>query len=177
MLRLLAWAGAASIKAAAVAFGLFAVPLMLACRERPRWLWRPWIDPSGIPAWYWRYAARHPVARYAPRFWWLAIRNPANGLRTYRWLTCDLDAARFEWRDNGMPTNPGPLRKAGGRVGWLYAWQGVYSGLWLCVIWNDSYHMKLRIGWKLVPDEVQFAEEWKPARAGFAGSVLFFRRG
>lgn len=176
-MRPLLWLPAGLFRACVVALGLVAVPVMLACRERPRWLWRPWIDPTGIPGWYWPYAAQHWLAKHFPRWWWLAIRNPANGLRTYPWLSCDVDMTRLEWRDNGQPTNPGPLRARGKRVGWFYAWQGVYSGLWLCVLWTKTRHMKVRIGWKLVPDEAQFIDEWRPERAGFAAAVIPWRRG
>jgi len=160
------------------AAGLIAVPLMLSTDNRPAWLWRPWHDPTGQASWWPAKAeTRNPIARRFPNFWWSAVRNPANGLRTYPLLTCDVDPLRLEWRDNDLPTNPGPLRRTGERVGWFYAWQGAYSGLWLCVLWSDSRHMKLRIGWKLVPDEDRFDNEWRPERAGFAMSVLPFRRG
>jgi len=105
------------------------------------------------------------------------VRNPANGLRTYPLLTCDVKTSRLEWRDNDLPTNPGPLRKTGKRAAWFYAWHGPYYGLWLCVLWNKERHMKLRIGWKLVPEEAQFDNEWKPERTGFAASILPWRRG
>lgn len=161
------------------ALGLLMVPLMLGLRNRPAWLFRPWHDPTGVAPWWSNYLAGNGnfISRRFPNFWWSAIRNPANGLRTYKWMSCDVDVTRLEWKDNDAPTNPGPLRRAGKRLGWFYAWQGPYSGLWLCFLWNKERHAKVRIGWKLVPDEPQYIGEWKPIRAGFALSILPYRKG
>jgi hypothetical protein len=164
-----------ALRVAGFLAGLLMVPLMYATGNKPAWLFRPWHDPTGIPDWW--YAKADGLAGVFPRFWWSAIRNPANGLRSYPLLSCDVKPSRVEWRDNDLPTNPGPLRRTGKRVAWYYCWHGAYSGLWLCVLWNKRRHMKLRIGWKLVPDEEQFENEWKPMRAGFALSVLPYRRG
>ena len=178
-MRPLLWAPMLVLRAVVAALGLVMVPLMLAFTNRPAWLFRPWYDPTGVAQWWPAYVEREGNAfvKRFPMFWWFAIRNPANGLRTYSGLACDVFQSQLKWRDNDLPTNPKPLRATGKRLGWFYAWHGVYSGFWACVLWNKTHHAKFRIGWKLVPDEEQFRHEWKPDRAGFAASVLPWRKG
>ena len=178
-MRPLLWLPMFALRAGVAALGLFMVPLMLSTDNRPAWLFRPWHDPSGVAPWWLNYLAGNGnfISRRFPNFWWSAVRNPANGLRTYPLLTCDVDIARLEWWHNDRPTNPAPLRATGKRLGWFYAWQGPYSGFWLCYLWNSERHAKVRIGWKLLPDEPQFKTEWKPATAGFALSILPYRKG
>ena len=166
-----------ALRAVVVVLGLAMVPLMLRFHGRPGWLFRPWKDPTGQAPWWQKKASEgHWLMRRFPNFWWSAIRNPANGLRTYKWITCDTDVGLISWYSNDRPTNPGPLRRVG-RFGWFYAWQGAYSGLWVCIIWSETRHAKFRIGWKLIPDEPIFKHEWGPERAGFASSILPYRKG
>lgn len=173
----------AALKLAVTVLGAVAVPLMLATSNRPAWLWRPWFNPEeglGLPAWYPRYISRYGnwLSRRFPRWWWNAIRNPANGLRTYSVLSVEIEPSRVRTIGNGLPSNPAPLRKAGGRFSWFYAWQDNYAGFWICAIWSATKHMKLRIGWKILPDDVdEVSEEWRADKAGFAFSVLPWRRG
>lgn len=54
------------------------------------------------------------------------------------------------------------------------AWQGIYSGFWMCIVWNKTGHAKIRIGWKIVPI---YLDEWRPEKAGFAAAILPYRRG
>ena len=155
--------------------GLVVVPFMLLTKDRPKWLWRPWSNPTDGndgPSWWSRYAKNHWFAKHFPRYWWCAIRNPANGLRTYNALTVDVD--NYKYKGNGFPVNPAELRETGKKVGWFYAWQGVYSGFWVCIVWNKTHHAKIRIGWKIVPS---YLNEWRPEKAGFAASILPYRRG
>jgi hypothetical protein len=181
-MRPLLWLPMAALKAVTILCGLVAVPLMLLTDNRPAWLWRPWANPSdGIhgPDWWSRYLELRGnwLAKRFPSFWWSAVRNPANGLRTYRFVTVKIDPNRVESRGNYLPTNPGPLRRAGGRVGWFYAWHGLYSGFWLCVAWTDAKHMKLRLGWKILPEDKDEVEEWRADGAGFAMAFLPWRDG
>lgn len=175
--RPLLWVPMGGLRALTILLGFVVVPLMLACNSHPRWLFRPWLNPetglSGAP-WWEDYLSRHgnPVAKKFPRFWWSAIRNPANGLRTYDFLTVEVKGYKF--KGNDLPVNPAELRKLKKRVGWFYAWKGIYSGFWVCVVWNETRHMKLRIGWKIVPD---YLDEWIPEIAGYALAFLPWRKG
>ena len=168
-MRPLLWLPMAALKGALVLLGLVAVPLMLATRNRPAWLWRPWYNPRtglDVPSWF-----------TGSRFWWNAVRNPANGLRTYPWITVKIDPNDVGSRSNGLPTNPGPLRMVGRRVAWLYAWDGIYSGFWLCVLWSKTRHMKIRLGWKILPEDSVEIEEWRRDGAGFAMAFIPYRKG
>lgn len=168
-MRPLLWIPMLALKATVVLLGLVAVPLMLATRNKPAWLWRPWYNPRtglDVPSWFTR-----------SRFWWNAIRNPANGLRSYPWITVKIDQEKVRSKSNGLPTNPYPLRKKNRRVGWFYAWHGVYSGLWVCVLWNRTHHMKLRFGWKILPDDATEVEAWRRDGAGFAMAFIPYRKG
>ena len=172
----------AALKGALVLLGLVAVPLMLASGNRPAWLWRPWFNPEdGMhgAAWWPRYleANGHRLSRRFPSFWWNAVRNPANGLRTYPWITVLIDPNDVRSFGNGLPTNPAPLRITRSRVGWFYAWDGLYSGFWLCVLWNRTHHMKIRLGWKILPEDADEVEEWRAEGAGFAMAFIPYREG
>lgn len=175
MKRIAALIGMGLLKAAVTILGLVAVPFMLLTNDRPKWLWKPWSNPedgNDGPAWWPRYAENHWFAKHFPSYWWCAIRNPANGLRTYDLLTVDVKGYRI--KGNGLPVNPAELRERDRKVGWFYAWQGVYSGFWVCVVWNKTRHMKFRIGWKIVPD---YLDEWRPEKAGYALAFLPWRKG
>lgn len=175
ILKISAIIGMGLLKGVVTILGLVAVPLMLLTGDRPKWLWKPWSNPTDGnegPSWWPRYIENRRFAKYFPSFWWCAIRNPANGLRTYDSLTVKVDD--YKYKGNNLPVNPGELREMDKRIGWFYAWQGIYSGLWICIVWNEKRHMKLRVGWKIVPD---YLNEWRPEIAGYALSILPWRKG
>lgn len=119
-MKILALIGMLLLKLLVTLVGLVAVPFMLLTKDRPKWLWRPWSNPedgNDGPEWWHRYAENHWFAKYFPSYWGSAIRNPANGLRTYKYLT--VDVGDFEFKGNDLPVEPGQLRKAGKRIGWL----------------------------------------------------------
>jgi hypothetical protein len=176
MIRLLALIGMGLLKALVTLVGLVAVPFMLLTKDRPKWLWRPWSNPTDGnygPSWWPRYAQNHWFAKYFPNYWWCAIRNPANGLRTYKYLTVSVDDT-YKFKGNGLPVEPSQLRELEKRFGWFYAWQGIYSGFWICAVWTKKRHMKFRIGWKIVPEQYR---EWRPEKAGYALAFLPWRKG
>jgi hypothetical protein len=181
-MRPLLWIPMLALRVAGFLVGLFMVPLMYATRARPYWLFRPWLNPVenfSVPNWWLLKCktSRNPLMRLFPRWYWNAVRNSTNGLRTYRWLTVLPDYRRVKHKGNGLPVEPWQLRPTGKRFGWFYAWQGPYAGLWVCIIWSKTKHAKIRWGWKLVPDESPYEDRFAMGLRGFAMSTLIWRKG
>lgn len=164
--------------------GFVMVPLMLLCDNRPAWLFRPWYNPEdGMhgPIWWLNYVEKrgHALSKRFPSFWWSAIRNPANGLRSYPILSVipregEVDFLPRPLTGPSNDPNPGVLRALGAKYAWHYCWQDYYAGFWLCIIWNNNKHAKFRIGWKLLP---HYRYDPVDVQLGFAGSILPWRNG
>jgi hypothetical protein len=154
--------------------GLVAVPLALWWYDRfgvwPR-LFRTWHnfeDPVwDLPFWYTeRYAPAHWAAKRLPRFWWFAIRNPANNMRL--WFR---EPKSYRERGWSGPMEPRAARRAGTRLIWRYRWSGLLAEFWCIYTWNQDRHFRFRLGWKLgQPDEELDV-------LGYAIQLMPYRRG
>ena len=127
--------------------------------EHPLW---------GLPFWYTdRYAPTHWAAKRFPRFWWLAGRNPANNMR--RWFK---QPGSFGQRGWAGPVDPRSAREHSKRLLWRYRWSGLLGELWVIYVWNDEYHFRFRLGWKLGQadeagsDYLGYAIQLMPRRVG-----------
>lgn len=160
------------LRIAVVLAGPLAVTLALPLsRENhlPKWAaW--WGNPDygirGNNA-YLTKAAYNPLLRWAGRWpsnwYWLAIRNPANGLTQSRLFSvsqADCDYVRFK----------GDIKVDNGYPGWqfVYAQKGwrLYTGLYYYK-GNGEY----RIGFKLLPDE-----QGRERRVGMTSIINPFKR-
>jgi len=160
------------LKAVLVLLGLAAVPVALWQYDKTGgWpttldLWHNDEDPVwGLPFWYTeRYAPYHWAAKRFPRFWWFAVRNPANNMR--RWFR------QRSFKESGWDgyMDPRVARAAGKRAIFRYRWNGLLADMWVIVILSDTRHFRARLGWKL--------GQWDLGEyAGFAMQLMPYRRG
>ena len=96
------WAVQMSIKAVVALLGLFVVPFMYRYRNTKLmwvpWYFRPWLNPEdwtggtqnnvgSIPDWWRKRMGDGKWSFYK----YHAIRNPADGLRNFKWLNCQIE--------------------------------------------------------------------------------------
>ena len=120
------------------------------------------------------------------KFWsfykYHALRNPANGLRSYELLDLDIDMARVKYITNIMMTYYEPrdmrnLLKARKTAAYI-CWQGLKAGVKIVHLWNDKKHFVLKIGWRIEPkDQQQMPTGIRSIDAGFATKFLPYRKG
>ena len=155
------------------ALGLLAVPVALFCYDRtkkwPRVLntWHNLQDPvDRLPFWYTdNYAPAHWAAKHLPRFWWFAVRNPANNMR--RWFK---QPKTYKQRGWPGPMEPKFARKHGPL--WRYRYSGLLGEFWYIRPWGEDRHFRFRIGWKIgqrepgIKDTLGYAIQLMPYRRG-----------
>lgn len=190
---ILMWAGFTVIKLVTILSG--AVMLLVLYRYRhtdyeelPFWS-RPWSNPED-----WQGQQGH-YKDSLPRWWYLAngggfksfyqyhaIRNPANGLRSFELLDLDIVAEKVRFKTNKEFSHyePKNLRDYGIKTAWYFAWQGFRAGFKIVHIWNDERHLVIKFGWRVEPIDAQDIEKWFAVLkedAGFASKFLFYREG
>lgn len=159
-----------------VLLGVVAVPVALWYYDRTgRWPWllETWHnlnDPVwDLPDWYTRlYAPNHnAISKRWPRFWWFAVRNPANNMR--KWLR---EPETYFERKGGWegPMEPGYARLTG-RTLWRYRYKGIFGEIWVIRPWNETHHFRFRFGFKLGQrdggtDALGYAIQLMPWRRG-----------
>jgi hypothetical protein len=139
------------VRLSIVLLGLVLVPLALWYYDRTgRWPWllKTWHNPEDpvwdLPSWYAEhYAPAHWAAKRFPRFWWFAVRNPANGMRT--WFKPRATYKDIKWRGS---VDPVTARANGGSV-FRYRYSGLLAEFWYIRAWNPERHFRFRLGWKL----------------------------
>ena len=155
--------------------GVLTVPVALFWYDKTgKWLrlldtWHNFNDPVwDLPVWYTeRYAPAHWCAKRFPRFWWFAIRNPANNMRL--WFK---EPETYYEKAGGWegPMEPRFAREQG-RTLWRYRYSGAFSELWVIHAWNENRHFRFRMGWKLGQrdggtDALGYAIQLMPWRKG-----------
>jgi hypothetical protein len=190
------WIAFLLLKYPTVFVGFFVVPFMYRYRHKkfedlPIWM-KPWANPEdwwggpegteeSVPQWW--------INRYEGVTFWTwykyhAIRNPANGLRTFEFL--DLDIVPEKVNYIAFPDikhyDPWYTRKYTPEVdfyGYL-SWQGIQSCLKIIYHWNDEKHIEFKIGWRVNPRDRDGYLDPDGARskgAGFATKFLPWRNG
>lgn len=202
MIRLLyfipAWLAFLAIKIPTILLGVVVVPVMYAYRDMhydilPKWM-RPWANPEdwyggpkgtrdSLPRWW---IDRHE-GEVGFLMWWHyhAIRNPANGLRSFEWLDLDIipDLVRYKTPRYLRYYEPWYVRKMDilrPRTYWYLAWQGWQAGFKLVHHWNDERHLVIKLGWRVQPSDAEEAIDPDGIRvedAGFATKFLPYRKG
>lgn len=156
MLFVLSWIPMLAVKLVLMLLGLVVVPLALTTRYLTAspvydenhwpgifWLWGN--DEEGCPQW-WR-ERKHPwYIRPWYRFWWYAIRNPANNLRF-----CFQDPEEFHaetnWSMDSMEA--AQMQKASQSMAYYWRWhkwKSCYRRVWLNGNLNYS---EIWFGWKI----------------------------
>ncbi len=178
------------IKIPTVILGLIVIPFMHVYRHvdydrLPIWT-RPWSNPEdwegqvntdqySLPAWW---VKAHGIG-FKQFYQYHAIRNPANGLRSFEWLDLDIDPKQVKYKTNIVMKRyePVSIRKAKYRTAWYFAWQGFRAGFKIIHIWNDERHLVIKFGWRVDPvDATGEASELKKD-SSFAGKILVYRKG
>jgi hypothetical protein len=189
------WALFLAVKVPTLVAGLFAVPLLFRWRHvdyvQLPWWSRPWANPedwqggvhgvagASLPQWW--------IDREGAGFWsfyrYHALRNPANGLRSFELLDLDVEQERVRyWTPRYLafyePWYVRPLKHGPRTYGYI-AWQGVRAGAKLVHHWNDERHLLLKIGWRVEPRDAheqprqpELAED-----ASFATKLVLWRKG
>jgi len=174
--------------------GLFMVPLLYRYRnthyEFLPWWTRPWSNPedwhgpgngnNSLPLWW----IKTHGNTFKEFYRYHAIRNPANGLRSFELLDLDIypPAVKFRrsknYRSGVGKYEPMAVRAWGVKRVWYLAWQGYRAGFKYIRIWNDERHMVIKIGWRVEPSDattkrVNIGTE----DASFASKILLYRKG
>ena len=129
-----------------------------------------------------------PTKAYGTTRWsfykYHAIRNPANGLRTYEFLDLDIVPEKVEYI--AYPTlkhyDPWYTRRYTPDVDFYcyLTWQGLQSCFKLIYHWNDEKHIEFKIGWRVNPGDRKGFMDPDGTRkdgAGFATKFLPWRKG
>lgn len=189
------WALFLAIKIPTLVAGLVVVPFLYRYRavdyaDLP-WFTRPWanfedhqggihgVPGASLPQWW--------IDREGAGFWsfyrYHAIRNPANGLRSFEWLDLDVEQERVRyWTPRYLafyePFYARPL-KVGPRSYGYIAWQGVRAGVKFVHHWNAERHLVFKFGWRVEPRDAHEAPRAPELSddAGFATKLLLYRRG
>lgn len=206
----LMWAGFIAIKVPTALLGFVLVPFLYRYRldwyeSLPPWT-RPWANPED---WYMARPANKPEYESLP-WWWVkahgtgfwswykyhAVRNPANGLRSFEWLDLDVDPARVDYRASVYLDSyePGLVEALGKRTAAYIAWQGIKAGIQIIHVWPDLQrdidlwllgtipagpkYLVIKFGWRVHPCDKENPAMRDRALAedsGFAGKVLPYR--
>ena len=174
--------------------GLVVVPLLYRYRntdysQLPFWT-KPWANPEdwqgqspdgndvgSLPRWW--------IKREGDDFkaWWRyhAIRNPANGLRSYELLDLTIVPEKLEYRTNLYMDryDVSKVRELNKKTVWYVCWQGWQMGFEIIHIWNDEHHLNLKWGWRCEPNDKNATDLDKLGikDASFASKTLFYRKG
>lgn len=190
------WLGFICIKAPTWVCGLVVVPFIYPYRETEYvdlpWWTRPWSNPEDHKGGHASYSQSLPKwwidskgISFKSWYWYHALRNGANGLRSFEWLDLDIDPERVRYKTNlyRKRYEPRALRQAGidnARTAWYLCWQGPRAGCKVVHIWNDERHLVMKLGWRVQPSDT--TEEIDPnglrvRDSGFASKLLVYRRG
>lgn len=189
---ILMWVLFLMIKAPTVLSGFFIIPLLYRYRSTHYkllpWWTRPWANPedwegrgngnNSLPKWW--------IEQYGNTFKefyrYHAIRNPANGLRSFEWLDLDIISKLVEFKTNTKLRiyEPNQMRVYDGalKTAWYFAWQGHQAGFKLIHLWNFERHLVIKFGWRIEPsDAISDVINIGTEDASFATKILPWRKG
>ena len=140
-----------------IPLGFVTVPLALIGRNQDKWkldgryfssIWWIWDNKEeGCPDWWLKMAAsgeEGKIAKMFPRWWWFAIRNPANGIR---YIFKDRPAKVEGWQEDSMEVEDLINAKVSRATRWKYA--GPFAGWRKVVITDYNKYSEYWFGWKV----------------------------
>ena len=187
------WALIICIKIPTALLGFVMVPLLYKYRntlykDLPFWT-RPWANPEdwrgqspdgndvgSLPRWWIKREGDDFKAWYR----YHAIRNPANGLRSFEWLDCDIIPEKVKFKTNRYMDryDVSKIRELNLKTVWYIAWVGNRMGLEVIHIWNDERHFNIKLGWRIEPNDMYGdVSKLGMRNASFASKILPFREG
>ena len=191
---IIVWIAFLAIKIPTVLLGAFVIPVMWRYRDIDYndlpWWTRPFANPED-----WRGGPQH-FANCLPEWWvrregdgfwsfwkYHAIRNPANGLRSFEFLDLDPDPAKIKYKATRYLRYYEPWYARENTETQTYgyiAWQGFRAGVKFVHHWNDKRHFVFKFGWRIEPRDAHELLDSGGVRikdAGFATKLLFYREG
>ena len=161
------WVGSMALKAVTALLGLLIAPVTYRYRytniEAVPSIFLPWLNPEdwqngtqqydgSLPDWW--------IHRMGDGFWafykYHAIRNPADGLRNFKFLNCQIDPDRIEFVADKFRKYYEPWWRAvddeSPRVQWYICWQGVWAGVKLQWIRKNTY-TEFKLGFRIEPND------------------------
>jgi len=186
------WATYLIIKIPTALLGSLVVPLLWAYKnteysDLPFWT-KPWANPedweggpstyeNSLPKWW----VTSKGGGFFSFFHYHAIRNPANGLRSFELLDLDIDPEKVEFVTNQefIRYEPNTLRAWNRKTSWYFAWQGWHAGMKFIHIWGPDRHTVIKFGWRVEPSDANATdiEAIGMEDASFASKVLLYRKG
>ena len=185
------WLLMIAIKIPTALLGFIMVPLIYRYRhtdygQLPSWT-KPWANPedwcgrgngnNSLPLWW--------IKKFGNTFKqfyrYHAIRNPANGLRSYELLDADIipEKVRFKTNQEMKRYDVSKVRAGPKRTVWYFAWIGFRAGFEIIHIWNDTNHLNIKFGWRIEPSDSypDVVRNMGTEDASFASKILPYRKG
>ena len=184
---LLMWTIQLVIKTPVMLLGFILQPIMykhrnVLLKDMPwylLWLTNPEDQPGGFPGypdsfpsfWHNRMKAEGWSLRWA-HYMYHAVRNPADGLRNYKWLQCPLRPEKIEWVASKYMDHYEPRFMEVGDFHWYVCWNGPYCGVKLNYVWSEDRYFEFKFGFRIHPrDTIAEAIDWKGTRAFLGASM------
>ena len=153
------WGYQMAIKATVAALGLLVVPFMYRWRnekEIPS-IFRPWQNPEdwvggtvgnagSLPEWW---KTREGDGRWS-FYKYHAIRNPADGLRNYKWLNLQINPDKVYYLTDKLRQHYEPWSPRASKFQWYICWQNVWCGVKVQWIREKTY-TEFKLGTRVVP--------------------------
>lgn len=188
------WLLVMAVKLPTALMGTFMVPFLYKYREVDYkdlpWWTRPWANPEdwhgalgswgeeSLPWWWIKREGRGFKSWYT----YHAIRNPANGLRSYSLFSANIDPEKLRYKRNsyhGAKYWPHQIRSSGHSTAWHVTWQGFKMGMEIVHIWNAERHLVIKLGFRMEPRDVAIPKglDLGMTNASFASKFLLYRKG
>ena len=187
---ILMWLMMIVIKIPTALLGFVMIPLLYPYRndhyDTLPWWTRPWANPedwegygngnNSLPNW-WVISRGNTFKNF---YRYHAVRNPANGLRSFEILDLDIVPEKVRYKTDLVLSRyeADIARDLNEKTIGYFAWQGFRAGFKVVHIWNDERHLNIMFGWRIEPsDAVSKADNIGIHDASFASKFLFYREG
>ena len=192
---LLFWVVVIAVKIPTALAGIIMVPILWRYRavhldDLPFWA-IPWANPEdwtggpqgvvgdSLPAWW----IKREGNDFKAFFHYHAIRNPANGLRSYEWIDLEIEQSKVQFYtpDYYRFYEPWHFKKLENppKTAWYFAWQDWQAGFKLVHIWSEDRYLEIKLGWRVEPRDAYEPIDPNGQRAidgaGFATKFLPYR--
>jgi hypothetical protein len=189
------WLWVIAIKLPTALLGFVMVPLLYRYRNTqykdiPFWT-KPWAnfedwlgqspdgnDVGSLPRWWIKREGDDFKAWYR----YHAIRNPANGLRSFSWISAKITPHKVRYKTNHYMEryDVSKMREQNIKTVWYVAWVDWKMGLEVIHLWSggEKRHFNIKLGWRIEPNDIHGdPTKLGMTHASFASKVLPFREG